>query len=249
MALTVALASVKGGVGKTSAAVNLAALAAGEGRRALLWDLDPQGAATYTLGVGARAPGGAIRLTRKRPGVAAAVSPTAWPGLDVIPADFSLRHLDLALADAGHPRRRLGQALAPAAAGYDVVVVDCPPGINLTIDSVLRAADVVLVPVVPSVLPLRAYDQLASYVAAHRKVGKIDVFAFLSMVDRRKRGHRDLVAGLPVERIDVLTTAIPASVLIENMPVTRAPLVFHDGHSPPAAAYRALWQELRSRTE
>jgi chromosome partitioning protein len=247
MALTVALASVKGGVGKTSAAVNLAALAAGDGRRALLWDLDPQGAATYALGVGVRVAGGALRVARKRPGVAAAVTATAWPPLDVIPADFSLRHLDVELAAMGKPRRRLARALDPVADGYDVVVVDCPPGINLTIDSVLRAADVVLVPVVPSVLPMRAYDQLAAYVAADRKVRATGVFAFLSMVDRRKRGHRELADELPRSRGDVLSAAVPASVLVENMAVRRVPLVVDDGRSAPAVAYRALWSELQAR--
>jgi chromosome partitioning protein len=225
MAVIVALSSVKGGVGKTSTAVNLAALGAASGQRVLLWDLDPQGAATYTLGVGRRAPGGALRLARKRPGVASAVTRTAWNGLDVIPADFSLRHLDLELADLGKPRKQLIRALAPVVDDYDVVFIDCPPGITLTIESVLRATDVVLVPVVPAVLPLRAFDQLASYVRADPKVGKLDVFAFLTMVDRRKKAHREMSEQLPVERSDVLATTIPSSVQVESMPLHRRPLV------------------------
>jgi cellulose biosynthesis protein BcsQ len=247
MAVTVALSSIKGGVGKTSAAVNLAALAAADGLRTLLWDIDPQGAATYALGVGARVPGGARRLTRKQPGAAAAISTTAWPGLDVIPADFSLRHLDLELADLGKPRRRLERALRPAAAEYDAVFIDCPPGITLAIESALRATDAVLVPIVPSVLPLRSYDQLAAFVASDAKLRKTRVLGFLSMVDRRKKGHRELCEHLPNERDGMLHTRIPASVHVENMPVQRAPLVAQNGHSTPLVAYRDLWQELKSQ--
>lgn len=245
MAVTIAVSSIKGGVGKTSAAVNLAALAAADGQKTLLWDLDPQGAATYTLRVGARAPGGARRLPRARPGFAAAISGTAWPGLDVIPADFSLRHLDLELADMGKPRRRLGQALKSVLDDYDTVLVDCPPGITLTIEGVLRAADVVLVPIVPSTLPLRSYDQLAAYVGGERRLRGTQVVAFLSMLDRRKRGHRELRSSLPEERDGVLQAAIPASVKVEEMPVHRAPLVTTDGANPASIAYRQLWDELQ----
>jgi chromosome partitioning protein len=247
MAVIVALASVKGGVGKTATAVNLAALAAAGGRRVLLWDLDPQGAATYTLGVGRRAPGGALRLARKRPGTASAVTPTAWAGLDLIPADFSLRHLDLELADLGKPRKQLAKALMPVTGDYDLVFIDCPPGITLTIESVLRATDVVLVPVVPAVLPLRAFDQLASYVRADRKVGKLDTVAFLTMVDRRKKAHREMAERLPAERDDVLSTTVPASVQVETMALHRRPLASSAPRSAAAQAYSRLWDELATR--
>jgi cellulose biosynthesis protein BcsQ len=238
---------VKGGVGKTSTAVNLAALAAEGGKRVLLWDLDPQGAATYTLGVGRRAPGGALRLARKRPGAAAAVTRTAWDGLDVIPADFSLRHLDLELADLGKPRRQLAKALSPVIGDYDVVFIDCPPGITLTIESVLRATDVVLVPVVPAVLPMRAFDQLAAYVRAEPKVGKLDIVAFFTMVDRRKKAHRDMIEQLPAERDDILATTVPSSVHVESMPLHRRPLVSSAPRSAAALAYSDLWDELSRR--
>jgi chromosome partitioning protein len=246
MAVTIALSSIKGGVGKTSAGVNLAALAAAVGCRTLLWDLDPQGAATYSLGVGARVPGGARRLASKRPGVGAAVTPTSWPGLDMIPADFSLRHLDLELAGRSKPRRRLDQVLEPVADSYDTVFIDCPPGITLAIESVLRAADVVLVPIVPSVLPLRSYDQLVAYVSADRKL-RTRVLGFLSMVDRRKKGHRELCQRLPLERTGVMRQDIPASVLVENMPASRAPLIASHNRSTPVVAYRELWDELQAR--
>src|SRR5262249_46902325 len=158
-----------------------------------------------------RVPGGARRLALKRPGVADATRPTAWPGLDVIPADFSLRHLDLELARAGKPRRRLEEALDPLSDRYDTGFIDCPPGITLAVESALRATTAVLVPIVPSALPLRSYDQLAAYVAAEHKLRRVQVLAFLSMVDRRKKGHRDLCERLPSERAGVLGASIPAS--------------------------------------
>lgn len=243
----VALSSIKGGVGKTTTAVNLAHLAASNGSRVLLWDLDPQGAATYTLRVGDRVSGGGRRLVRHTKGLARNSVPTAHPGLDVVPADFSLRYLDLELSTVPKPGRRLDDMLDHLRDHYDLVVLDCPPGISLTIDSALRATDVVLVPVIPAALPLRSFDQLASYVRAERKLADLQVLAFLSMVDRRKRAHRELCDTLPTGRDNVLSQWIPSSVDIENMAAVRSPVVESRPASTSATAYRLLFDELISR--
>jgi chromosome partitioning protein len=249
VALTIALSSIKGGVGKTSASVNLAALSASDGRRTLLWDLDPQGASTYALRVSGRVPGGARRIVRKSPGIDAAISRTAWDGLDVIPADFSLRHLDVELTQASRPGRRLRDTLAPIGKDYDTVIIDCPPGITLAIESALRASDVVLVPVVPSVLPMRSYDQLVAYINADSKLRGTQVLAFLSMVDRRKKAHRQLDDELAANRDPrVLHSSIPASVHVETMAEQRAPLVVAHPKTAASRSYRALWKELRERS-
>jgi cellulose biosynthesis protein BcsQ len=250
VALTVALSSIKGGVGKTSASVNLAALSAQDGRRTLLWDLDPQGASTFALQVSGRVPGGARRIVRRKPGIASAIMTTAWERLDVIPADFSLRHLDIELNETDAPRRRLRQTLARVVDDYDSVFIDCPPGITLAIESALRATDVVLVPVVPSVLPMRSYEQLVAYVTAERKLERAEVLAFLSMVDRRKKLHRELCDGMSASRDErVLHAAIPASVHVETMAERRAPLVETHPRAAAALAYRALWDELLDRAD
>lgn len=246
MALTIAFASLKGGVGKSSAAVNIAALAAAGGARTLLWDVDPQGAATYTLRVGSRVPGGARRLVRKKPGAAAGVTRTAWPGLDVLPADFSLRNLDLELSARSHPRRRMREALRPVADDYDVVIIDCPSGVGLGIESALNATDLVVVPIVPSTLPLRSFEQFAAYLAADTRLQRVRVRAFLSMVDRRKKGHRLLSERLTNSTKPILCTTIPMSVHVENMADRRSPLVVDSGRNAAAVAYRDLWDELQS---
>lgn len=243
----IALSSIKGGVGKTTTAVNLAYLAAAEGHRVLLWDLDPQGAATYTLRVGDRVAGGGRRLVRRSKSLARSAFHTHVPGLDVVPADFSLRYLDLELSEVERPARRLDVMLGHVRDDYDYVLLDCPPGISLTIDSALRATDVVLVPVIPAALPLRSFDQLASYVRAERKLTSLQVLAFLSMVDRRKRAHRELCATLPLERDSVLAEWVPSAVDIEQMAAVRSPVVETKPASTSATAYRLLFDAVRRR--
>jgi chromosome partitioning protein len=243
----IALSSIKGGVGKTTTAVNLAHLAASAGSRVLLWDLDPQGAATYTLRVGERVAGGGRRLVRKSKELARSAVPTSHPRLDVVPADFSLRYLDLELSGVHKPGRRLDEMLEHLRDEYDYVLLDCPPGISLTIDSALRATDAVLVPIIPAALPLRSFDQLASYVRAERKLARLQVVAFLSMVDRRKRAHRELCDTLSNERDNVLSQWIPTSVDIENMAAVRSPVVESKPASTAAIAYRLLLDELLQR--
>ena len=244
----VATYNIKGGVGKTSAAVNLAALAAGDGLRTMLWDLDPQGAASFLFRVRPKIKGGGRKLVRGRSEVTDLLRGTDVEGLDLLPADFSYRHMDLALDETGKPTRRLRKVLAPLAEHYDLAVLDCPPSISLVSESVFDAADALLVPLIPSTLTLRTFEQLSDFVAA-----EVDrpprIVAFFSMVDGRKRLHREVVATLPDSRDDLVTSAIPAASEVELMGVTRSPVVIQFPRSRAARAYRALWDDVRDRLE
>jgi cellulose biosynthesis protein BcsQ len=243
----VATYNIKGGVGKTSAAVNLAALAAQDGLRTLLWDLDPQGAASYLFRVRPKIKGGGRKLVRGRSDVTDLLRGTDIEGLDLLPADFSYRHMDLALDAAGKPTRRLRKVIAPLAELYDLAMLDCPPSISLVSESVFDAADALLVPLIPSTLTVRTFTQLGDFVA-----GEVDrrprIVAFFSMVDGRKRLHREVVATLPdTSPDDVVQASIPAATEVELMGVERAPVVVSAPHSRAARAYRALWDEVRPR--
>jgi len=246
--------NIKGGVGKTSAAVNLAYLAAGDGLRTLLWDLDPQGGSTYLFRVKPKVRGGGEKLVRLKSDVDQLIKGTDHPGLDLLPADFSYRHMDLALDQFKKPTRRLARVLEPLEDEYDWVFLDCPPSISLVSESVFEAADVVLVPIVPATLSSRTMTQLDAVVAeaasGHRKrEGGPRVLAFFSMVDGRKKLHREVMERLRAERDDVLQAAIPASVEVERMGEERDAIATYAPRGRAAPAYEALWRELRERLE
>ncbi len=242
----IALASIKGGVGKTTAAVNLAYLAADAGQRTLLWDLDPQGAATHIVRVERAVPGGGRRMVRKPGRLSESIVNTPWAGLEIVPADFSLRYLDLELADLAKPHAQIRRILERVQERFDAVFLDCPPGITLTTDSVLRATDTVVVPIIPAALPLRSFDQLTAYLRADRQLRDVQALAFLSMVDRRKKRHRELSEQLPLERETVLCQSIPASVHIETMADYRSPVIVERPNSAAAASFRSLFDELQT---
>ena len=238
------LCAIKGGVGKTTAAVNLAALMAARGQRVLLWDLDPQGAATYTLGVGTRVLGGGRRLFSSKRPLTDHAARSSVDGLCVVPADFSLRYLDIELSGLKRPRRRILRLLETAEDDFDHVVLDCPPGISLVVDAALRGTDVGVVPIIPAALPLRSYEQLAAYLRGDERLRSVRLVGFLSMVDRRKRMHRELATDLPAASEHVLDSIIPSSVDVETMAVHRQPTVTTKPASPASAAYRSLLAEL-----
>ena len=241
----VAVWTIKGGVGKTAAAVNLAQLAAAAGRPTLLWDLDPQGAASFYFRVKARVKGGGRRLLKRSAALRSFVRATDIENLDLLPADFSYRRLDLDLDARKQPQRRLALKLAPLAEAYDVVVLDCPPSVSLASESVLRAADALLVPVIPTTLSLRGLAQVRAFAA---KVGRrgLAVLPFLSMVDRRKTMHRDAMAICAADS-GFLRAAIPAASVVERMGVHRAPLAAYAPASAAALAFSELWSELEAR--
>jgi chromosome partitioning protein len=241
----VATYNIKGGVGKTSAAVNLAALAAADGLRTLLWDLDPQGAASFLFRVRPKVRGGGRKLVRGRSDITEVLRGTDVEGLDLLPSDFSYRHMDLVLDESGKPIQRLRKVLAPLGEHYDLAMLDCPPSISLVSESVFDAADTLLVPLIPSTLTLRTFEQLGEFLDEVDR--RPDVLAFFSMVDRRKRLHRQVVEALPAGRGDIAAAIVPAATEVELMGVDRAPVVVRAPRSRGARAYTALWAELRER--
>jgi chromosome partitioning protein len=238
--------NIKGGVGKTATAVNIGYLAANDGYRVLLWDLDPQGAASFLFRIKPRVKGGGKALIRGRRTLDEAIKGTDFDGLDLLPADFTYRNLDLVLDSAKQPAKRLASLLAPLHSEYDVVVLDCPPSISLLSESVLHAADLLLVPLIPTTLSVRTLDQLTEFISGFNG-HKPDILAFFSMLDRRKKLHAEIVRDLPVQRHDVATAAIPALSVIEQMSVQRAPVTAFAPRTAAARQYRELWRETRER--
>jgi chromosome partitioning protein len=238
--------NIKGGVGKTATSVNLSYLAARDGYRVLLWDLDPQGAASYLFRIKPRVKGGGKGLIAGTKSVDAAIKGTDFDGLDLLPADFTYRNLDLLLDATKRPDRRLARLLAPLKSEYDAVFLDCPPSISLLSESVLHAADLLLVPLIPTTLSVRTLDQLTEFVAGFNG-HQPDVLAFFSMIDRRKRLHTQIAAELPAARRSFATTVIPSASLIEQMSVHRAPVGVFAPRSRAARCYGELWREARER--
>jgi cellulose biosynthesis protein BcsQ len=245
-----AVHSIKGGVGKTSSAVVLAHLASLAGARTLLWDLDPQCASSFYLRVKPRLSGGVERMIGRRRRLDRHVRESDFEGLDLIPADFSHRDMDLVLDAQRKPRRRLARLLRPLRKHYDEVYLDCPPSMSLSADAFFRAADVLLVPVIPTPLALRAHQQLENHLCQHAKQ-RPRVLPFFTMVDRRKSLHRQICERASLEHPSFLKTTIPYSSVVERMGLERAPVTAFAPRSHAALAYaqlRAEIEEARSRS-
>jgi AAA domain len=169
----IAIYSLKGGVGKTSLAVNLAAESAMvAGRKTLLWDLDPQAAASYILGNDDTGNGDhkASSIFTRDIDVVKLVIPTSVAGLDLLPADKSLRHLDRSLFEIGK-KRRLAKLTGELAGTYDRIILDCPPGLTEVSEQIMRAADIIIVPVIPSALSRRALHDVVTHLRSQKNRG------------------------------------------------------------------------------
>ncbi len=237
--------NIKGGVGKTATAVNIAHLAAASGLRTLIWDLDPQAAATFYLRVKPKVKRSKRMLREKGFDLDNVVKGSDFVNLDLLPADFSYRNMDLLLGENKKPAMRLLKLLRPLADAYDLVVLDCPPSISLVSENIFRAADFLLLPTIPTTLSLRTMAQLLDFMEGHEL--KTPVFSFYSMVDRRKRLHQDVMASPGDPRCSVLNTTIPYATEVERMGLERRPVTDYAPRSTAARAYEALWDELRGK--
>ncbi len=238
--------NIKGGVGKTTTAVNLAYLSAVAGWRTLLWDLDPQAAATYLLRTPAERKGIAKKLVDKPGILEILVKPTGYANLDLLPADFSYRDMDLRLNARRKRATRLLKLMRPLQRAYGSVFLDCAPGMSLVSENIIHAADAMLVPTVPSPLSMRMLLQLTDFLAA-QGWEDLTLLPFFSMVDRRRSLHRDSIARIRERFPVMLQTEVPYFSDIERMTVRRAPLPSYAPGSPGAQVYRALWREIDDR--
>lgn len=240
----VAVAGAKGGVGKTAAAVNLALLSSAAGHRTLLWDLDPQGAATHCYRARAKVKGGAARLLGNKRGLDGAIRRTDHLRLDLLPADPSFRVVDTVLSSRRWPERVIRKLLRPLSGAYDVVILDCAPGLGVVTESVVTASDMVLAPVVPAPLSVRSLEQLQDFLDQHRP--GLPLLAFLSMLDERKVLHRQVVDGLRSDGRFALA-GVPESSAVERMGLEQVPAVLASPNNLAAVAYRRLWAEVEDR--
>ena len=169
--------NIKGGVGKTASAVNLAFVAARTGARVLVVDLDPQGAATFYFRIKPKVKGGGKGLVSGKRDLGDLIKGTDYDGVDLVPADFSFRNLDLLLDAEKKSKKKLAKLLKPLANEYDFILLDCPPSMSLVSEAVFHAADALIVPLIPTTLSLRTYEQLQAFRAdsdpGHVRMGPI----------------------------------------------------------------------------
>lgn len=237
----ISLFNLKGGVGKTASCVNFAYMAAKDGYRTLLWDLDPQGASGFYYDVNANKKDLAKKIIEHNLDIRDAIVQTGH-NVDLIPADISARKLDLLLEENKGSKKQLKTLLKDVAKQYDFVFIDCPPGFSLLADNIFNASDLVFMPVIPTTLSVRTYEIVRERFADKTELDKL--MCFFSMVDIRKNMHKDVMTQLYKDK-RFFEYYIPYMSEIEKMGIHAAPVESFAPSSYAATCYRALWNEIK----
>ncbi len=250
--ICVAIANQKGGVGKTTTAINIATAMAATGWKTLLIDLDPQGNASTGLGIRAddRHHSSYDLLVDEMP-LSGCVMSTSIPGLDIIPAVVDLSGAEIELVSVEHRTDRLRRALAADTGGYDIAFIDCPPSLGLLTLNALAAANTLLVPLQCEFFALEGLSQLLQTVERVQQRFNPDlgiVGVALTMFDRRNR-LTDQVADDVRSCLGplVFEAVIPRNVRLSEAPSHGLPALVYDHNCSGSRAYMALARELISR--
>ena len=243
---TIAFYNLKGGVGKTSTAVNISYLSVQENRRTLLIDLDPQGSASFYFRIRPRKKFRSKQFLQGGLTIADNIRGTDFAYLDLLPSHISFGKMDLALDQYKKSKSRLKKVLRPLGEEYDVLFLDCPPNITLLSENVFRTADILLVPLIPTPLSLITYEKISKFFKSN-KIDDSKIHAFFSMVERRKTIHREISQSIPKRDSHFLKPVIPYAAEIEKMGIHRTPLFLYQKGSAAAAAYRDLWRTIKSK--
>ncbi len=251
MAKVIAVVTQKGGVGKTTTAVNLAATVAELGKGCLLVDIDPQGNATSGVGLDKRRVQlSTYDLLAGSEGAEKAAVPTEFSRLSLIPSSVALAGAELELVDLPRREGRLKAALAPYREQYDYILVDCPPALGLLTLNALVAADTFLIPVQPEYYALEGLSQLIATVRQVKRLynpGLELEGVLFTMYDGRTNLTQQVAAE--VKRFfprKVYSAVVPRSVRLAEAPSYGRPINYYDKGSKGAKAYRAVAEELLS---
>jgi chromosome partitioning protein len=239
--------SNKGGVGKTATAVNLAHAFTISGLRVLLCDLDPQGASGFYFRVKPSKKLSEAQFFEDVARLTQAIRASDYDGLDILPANMGFRDFDVFLSRMRDKRSRLKKALVAIGGDYDLILLDCPPNISTLSENVFRAADGIVVPVIPTTLSERTFEQLVEFFAEH-DLPKAKLLGVFSMVQTNKTLHSQTMKALTAaHKKRFLKARVPFASEIERMGVHRAPLLATAPQGVAAMAYRDLAAEVLDR--
>jgi len=242
--IIVSVYNIKGGVGKTAAAVNLSYLSAIENKKTLLFDLDPQSSATYYFRVKPKMKTGLKPLVKGKKSLEKNIKGTDYNCLDLLPADFSLRNMDIMLDNVKNSKHRLKSVLKLFKDEYDFIFLDCPPNITLVSENIFYASDLILVPVIPTTLSFRTFEKLLDFFKKNKLPLK-KIVPFFSMVEIRKNMHKDSMEMLKKQYPVFLNSKIPYSSVVEKMGIYREPVGSFSPRSVAAEKFQALWDEMK----
>jgi len=244
---TIALYSIKGGVGKTAAAVNLSYLSAQLSPPTLICDLDPQGASSYYFRIAASKKFNSDKFLKGNKKIHSNIKATDFENLDLLPSDFSYRNLDIELSEEKKPKKKLKKNIEELSEDYRYIFFDCPPNLTLLSESVFAASDIILVPMIPTTLSIRTYLQLADFFETNN-LDSSKIRPFFTMVEKKKKLHRDIIHEFR-NTPGFLSQTIPYNSEVEKMGIYRSPLNAVMPNSTAAKAYRNLWKELSNEFE
>lgn len=247
MTRVLALANQKGGVGKTTTAINLGAALAARGHRVLLVDIDPQANASVGLGVRASAGGSTYQLLLGEASLRSVILPTSCDRLWIVPSTSDLAGAEVELTAMVTREYRLKQALEGGIGAYRFVIIDCPPSVGLLTVNGLTAAQEVIVPVQCEYLVLEGLGQFTSTLELVRRNLNRELRLrglLLTMYDRRTSLSKQVAEEVRRHFPNTFRSVIPRSVRLSEAPSHGLPINAYDPRSPASAAYGALAEEV-----